>query len=461
MAQGLFTAGTSVEELLAQRQTRSNALQQSLAASAAQGARNAPRAQTHSLIGSALGRALAGKMGGEDKQMEALKARETSEAGLVKEYATAASGTDVAAMYRSANNMIQTGDFKAIQMGSSLLQRADQLSTQQAGNATKLTQSAALQSRSSTIGKDLSDWNPELSYRLVSGNATPEEYKEGLSELTAMNKKANKTGNGNEAKGWQYNDGGVYSDSKGNRYSLTNSINKDTNKADILYTPIGDAPAYMNQSLQPTDTTGLTEEQRVAEQTAIYRGKEDMKVFYGHRDTAGSEIGQTTTNLNDANRMLELLTKVNTGGAAVLAGKAVSDFFGTTPADVSELDTISKTVMLGSLKSLLGGQLSDGERAAATEIQVALEKGNEANSRIAQRLAGVFKAKLAREQFVLGNKNTPASYRDFMVQQSIALTKITAPTQATTAPKPQVFQWGQPAPASTGTRSTSPFTWSQ
>jgi hypothetical protein len=99
--------------------------------------------------------------------------------------------------------------------------------------------------------------------------------------------------------------------------------------------------------------------------------------------------------------------------------------------------------MLGSLKSLLGGQLSDGERAAAKEIQVALEKGNEANSRIAQRLAGVFKAKLAREQFVLSNKNTSASYRDFMVQQSIQLTQAATPTQAPAAPKPQVFQWSQ------------------
>ena len=153
MAQGLFTAGTSVEELLAQRQTRSNALQQSLAASASQGARNAPRAQTHSLIGSALGRALAGKMGGEDKEMEALKARETSEAGLVKEYATAASGTDVSAMYRSANNMIQTGDPKAIQMGSSLLQRADQLKAQQASGVTEKTEIET----QSLIDNDLAD----------------------------------------------------------------------------------------------------------------------------------------------------------------------------------------------------------------------------------------------------------------------------------------------------------------
>ena len=177
-----------------------------------------------------------------------------------------------------------------------------------------------------------------------------------------------------------------------------------------------------------------------------------MKVFYEHRGDAGKGIGQTTTNLNDANRMLELLKQVDTGGVKVLAGKAVSDFFGTTPANVSELDTISKTVMLGSLKSLLGGQLSDGERAAATEIQVALEKGTEANTRIAERLSRVFKAKLEREQFVLGNKNTPADYRDFMVQQSIQLTQAkpdgtTGAASSVVAPQvqQQTFQWNQGA----------------
>ena len=36
--QGLFTAGTSIEELLEKRNTRANALQQSLMANAAQGA---------------------------------------------------------------------------------------------------------------------------------------------------------------------------------------------------------------------------------------------------------------------------------------------------------------------------------------------------------------------------------------------------------------------------------------
>ena len=86
MAQGLFTAGTSVEELLAKRNTRANALQQSLMANAAQGAARPMEAQAYSLLGSSLGRALAGKMGGEDKEMAELKAKEAEQKRLQGEF---------------------------------------------------------------------------------------------------------------------------------------------------------------------------------------------------------------------------------------------------------------------------------------------------------------------------------------------------------------------------------------
>ncbi len=442
--QGLFTQGPSIDDLLAKRNQRASTLQQQLMTNAAQGARDPMKAQAASFLGSSLGRALAGGMDGGDSGREALEAKEAARVASQGDFFQAMQG-DSKAAFAMADKLRSTYPEAAVKM----INIAQQKKITEDENTKTSNAYESLQSRSAQIGEDLTEWNPELAFRLVSGNATPEEYKEGLSELTAMNKDSNKTGD-SALKGRQFNDGGVYSDKDGNRYALTNSINKDDNSADILYTPIGNAPAYTNQALQPTDTTGLTTEQRIAEQVAGFQGQEDMKVFYVHRADAGQDIGQTTTNLNDANRMLELLKKVDTGGEAVLIGKAVSDFFGTTPTDISELDTISKTVMLGSLKSLLGGQLSDGERAAATEIQVALEKGTEANTRIAERLSRVFKAKLEREQFVLGNKNTPAAYRDFMVQQSIQLTQAkpdgtTGAASSVVAPQvqQQTFQWNQ------------------
>lgn len=96
MAQGLFTAGTSVEELLAKRNTRANELQQSLMANAAQGAARPMEAQAYSLLGSSLGRALAGKMGGGDEAMEKLKAKEANRQELVGQNMQAAQGSSKA-----------------------------------------------------------------------------------------------------------------------------------------------------------------------------------------------------------------------------------------------------------------------------------------------------------------------------------------------------------------------------
>jgi len=80
--QGLFTAGTSVEELLQQRNKRSTDLQQQLMQQAQAGARDPVRAQAASLIGSTIGRALGGASGGRDKQMEDLRSQEESKVDL-------------------------------------------------------------------------------------------------------------------------------------------------------------------------------------------------------------------------------------------------------------------------------------------------------------------------------------------------------------------------------------------
>ena len=175
--QGLFTTGPSVEDLLQQRNTRALDLQRKLMQGAAQGARDPAKAQAVSFLGSSLGRALAGAMGGEDKEMEAARTRETTEAGLVKEYATAASGNDVSAMYRSANNMLQTGDPKAIQMGSSLLQRADQLKAQQAtseatrsSDAQEALDRSLAEERNYNLSVSIREANPALADQVEQGS---------------------------------------------------------------------------------------------------------------------------------------------------------------------------------------------------------------------------------------------------------------------------------------------------
>mgnify|MGYP003676585040 CR=1 FL=1 len=111
--QGLFTAGTSIEELLAKRNTRSNALQQSLMANAAQGARDPMKAQAFSLLGSSLGRALAGAMGGEDKEMEERKAAIAAQEAQEADFSQNLMGSSPEEQLALAQRLHKAGNYQA------------------------------------------------------------------------------------------------------------------------------------------------------------------------------------------------------------------------------------------------------------------------------------------------------------------------------------------------------------
>ena len=116
MTQGLFTAGTSIEELLAKRNTRANALQQSLMANAAQGAARPMQAQAASLIGSSLGRALAGSMnGGQDAERAKIEAANAAQSQAQAGYLDAAAGKS-AAMFAQVEALRTSHPAAAVKM---------------------------------------------------------------------------------------------------------------------------------------------------------------------------------------------------------------------------------------------------------------------------------------------------------------------------------------------------------
>ena len=437
--QGLFTQGPTVDDLLQKRNQRAQDMQKQLMNDAAQGARDPQRARMGSMFGSIIGRALGNNaQGGADSEMEKLKAQQEAQATGQATYMGAMQSNSSANMLAASQGLAEV--YPKASMELLAASRAREVVEKQAVKDSDAA--VALQAQAATYGNDLTTWNPELSFRLVSGTATKEEVALGIKETAAMNKETN--GGNKDPLGFTFNAGGTFVDDKGNRYVVTNSINKDTEEYKALYTPIGNAPEYTNAPLSPVDSTGMTQEGRIAEKLAQEKGKNQMKKLYNHKEKAATDIGQTTTNLRDSRRMLELLTKVDTGGASVLLGKSISDFFGTTPTSVSEIDTLSKTMMLGSLKSLLGGQLSDGERKAAAEVQLALEKGTGANRAIVARYISIFEAKLEREQKALGADTTPAGYYTYLIDQSMRMTAQPTSTAApvpTTTTAPKVFKW--------------------
>jgi len=102
--QGLFTQGTSVDDLLAQRNKRATNLQQQLMNNAAQGARDPARARGVSLLGSLLGRSLGAASGSQDAEVEKLKAAEAQRQQMQAGFLQAQRGTSKEA-YAMANQL--------------------------------------------------------------------------------------------------------------------------------------------------------------------------------------------------------------------------------------------------------------------------------------------------------------------------------------------------------------------
>jgi len=108
--QGLFTQGPSIDDLMSQRNQRSSDLQRQLMQQASRGAARPDQAQAASFLGSALGRALAGKMDGGSSR-EKLEAAEAAKKQAQEGYLGAAGSNSSETMFaqvkllQSANHM--------------------------------------------------------------------------------------------------------------------------------------------------------------------------------------------------------------------------------------------------------------------------------------------------------------------------------------------------------------------
>jgi len=144
--QGLFTQGPSVDDILAKRNQRSADMQQQLMNQAAQGARDPAKMRAVSLLGSSLGRALAGSMGGEDKQIDDLKAAEDQQKEMQSQFGSMSQGTSAqqqqlavnlnkAGYYQEAAQAKKSADIKAQQEAATVQAQAASVAAKEEENA--------------------------------------------------------------------------------------------------------------------------------------------------------------------------------------------------------------------------------------------------------------------------------------------------------------------------------------
>jgi len=98
--------------------------------------------------------------------------------------------------------------------------------------------------------------------------------------------------------------------------------------------------------------------------------------------------------LPNIKRGLKLLESVKTGGATARS-KAVTDFFGTTSGDISELNNILAQNVLAGLAAFTGA-ISEGERQFIERMQTGLSQGTEFNIRELQRMERILDKQVSR-----------------------------------------------------------------
>lgn len=189
--QGLFTQGPSVEDLLAKRNKRSFDLQQTLMQQAAQGARDPAKAQAISLLGSTLGRAIAGSMGGgKDAEVEKIQAQEAAQKTAQQAYMDGVSSNTSAGALQAARILQDKFPVEATQ----LIQVAQKLKKQEEAQTSLTTEAKRVAER-------LPRLHP-MRQVLESANVTQDDitaareilvsnYDEGVASDRAKNKEFN------------------------------------------------------------------------------------------------------------------------------------------------------------------------------------------------------------------------------------------------------------------------------
>ena len=157
--------------------------------------------------------------------------------------------------------------------------------------------------------------------------------------------------------------------------------------------PIGNAPAF--EDLSPgtkiefiSTTTGLSGFQandlKQANSLLNTRLENYEAEFAGSFKVAEESVDKylaASEGLTIANRMLDTLGSIETGGSFRAAIKIMGDTFATTPANVGQFVVDAKGLMIQKLRAF-GGNPTEGERRAAEELVARIENTKGLNQAI-------------------------------------------------------------------------------
>ena len=207
----------------------------------------------------------------------------------------------------------------------------------------------------------------------------------------------------------------VVRDKDDNLYNVNASMSKQGGTMETIYSPITpNAPATPTGEL-----IMVSGEFGQSFQDEIESGQREQEyaTFGEMRAGASDELAKSGEALVTGNRMLELLSQIETGGFTEVTKKAIFDTFGVTPTSISEFENLAGDMMLANLKAF-GANPTEGERAVAASLQASIDKGEGVNKAIIERFIAEQKRKQARlEYLTLPSTKNLQSYNNYVKAQ--------------------------------------------
>ena len=207
-------------------------------------------------------------------------------------------------------------------------------------------------------------------------------------------------------------------DSEGNVFAAVSSFETDTKEAGVSYVNLNsEGPQKPIGAVTPVggaySLTGLESIDIAASKAERIEGS---KAFAKRKSEAGNAYTAASFALEDANKMMDALKAIRTGGALTAISKEVTDFLGTTPTSVSEFERLAKAKVLAGLKRF-GNNPTEGERNFAVQLGENLAKTKGANEAQIQSYIDELTRVKARERYLLGTDITEAAFNEYTLNQ--------------------------------------------
>jgi hypothetical protein len=191
--------------------------------------------------------------------------------------------------------------------------------------------------------------------------------------------------------------GGQYRDEDGNIYEA--SIVRSSAGEQVRYLPI--SPGAPKEPVGELTSIGGAYSETASERTArgiTEAGSEKTAENWADlKSEAVDKLPRIERSIAKADRSLELIEQINTGGLSTAAVRAVQDVFGVTPANEAEFNLLAGQSVLDGLANFEGA-ISEGERMYLERLYEDLKKSPEANKAILLQMQRTFKAALRDAQ---------------------------------------------------------------